>query len=87
MKTAALFRFAALAGAVLGRANPEARALLAAFGQAFGVAFQLADDLEDKDAAADPAALRRQIEEAETFLPAFGRDGETLRTLVRSLAR
>jgi farnesyl diphosphate synthase len=54
MKTGALFRCAAEAGAVLGRASPEERRRLADFGAMLGRAFQLADDLID--ATASPAA-------------------------------
>jgi farnesyl diphosphate synthase len=55
MKTGALFRFAAEAGAIVGRASPGERARLARFGAALGRAFQLADDLIDATAAADTA--------------------------------
>ncbi|MGD9737866.1 MAG: polyprenyl synthetase family protein [Bauldia sp.] len=47
MKTGALFRFAAGAGAILGRASPAEADALSRFGRAFGAAFQLADDLLD----------------------------------------
>ncbi|MEX0853846.1 MAG: polyprenyl synthetase family protein, partial [Bauldia sp.] len=53
MKTGALFRAAAEAGAILGRASLPERDSLARFGAAFGLAFQLADDLID--ATASPA--------------------------------
>jgi farnesyl diphosphate synthase len=53
MKTGALFRYAAEAGAILGRAGPSERASLANFGAALGLAFQLADDLLDATGAAD----------------------------------
>ncbi|MCC6982838.1 MAG: polyprenyl synthetase family protein [Bauldia sp.] len=86
MKTAALFRFAAEAGALLGRAAPAARARLASFGEALGVAFQLADDIADNDAHANPAALARHAEEATRLLAPFGREAETLRALVRFVA-
>jgi farnesyl diphosphate synthase len=55
MKTGALFRHAAEAGAILGRANTTERASLAAFGAALGLAFQLADDLIDATGAAGAA--------------------------------
>jgi len=51
MKTGALFRHAAEAGAILGRAGDKERAGLAAFGAALGLAFQLADDLIDATAS------------------------------------
>ena len=51
MKTGALFRHAAEAGAILGRAGEKERQGLAAFGAALGLAFQLADDLIDATAS------------------------------------
>ncbi|MFA5123177.1 polyprenyl synthetase family protein [Zavarzinia sp.] len=47
MKTGALIQAAAEAGAVLGRASPEARAALRAYAHDVGLAFQIADDLLD----------------------------------------
>ena len=55
MKTGALIRFACEAGAILGRANTEDRARLAAFGDTLGQAFQLADDLIDATGEAKAA--------------------------------
>lgn len=70
LKTGALFRFACLAGALIGQARPAERAALGRFGDKLGAAFQLADDLLDvegeaaalgkatgKDAAAGKATL------------------------------
>lgn len=70
MKTGALIRFAAEAGAIVGGAVSSDRERLAEFGAAVGLAFQLADDLLDltastealgkaagKDAAAGKATL------------------------------
>jgi farnesyl diphosphate synthase len=51
MKTGALFRYAAEAGAVLGHAVPDARRRLAGFGALLGRAFQIADDLIDATAS------------------------------------
>jgi farnesyl diphosphate synthase len=53
MKTGALFQFACDAGAVLGRADGEARAQLVAYATALGQAFQLADDLLDEEGSAE----------------------------------
>jgi farnesyl diphosphate synthase len=47
MKTGALFRYAAEAGAILGRAKEAERMALVRYGAALGAAFQLADDLID----------------------------------------
>ena len=70
MKTGALIRFAARAGAILGQADAAGRAALDRYGAAVGQAFQIADDLLDvesdaatlgkaagKDAAAGKATL------------------------------
>lgn len=70
MKTGALIRFAAAAGAVLARADAATRQRLERFGDVLGYAFQIADDLLDvegstqetgkavaKDAAAGKATL------------------------------
>jgi farnesyl diphosphate synthase len=54
MKTGALFRYAAEAGAIIGRAAASERRALARYGECLGLAFQLADDL--LDATADVAA-------------------------------
>jgi farnesyl diphosphate synthase len=83
MKTGALFRFAAQAGAFLGHAAEDDRHRLLNFGSAFGRAFQIADDLidatalpedvgkaTDKDAARGKATLvgRHGVAEAKTML-------------------
>ena len=70
LKTGALIAFSCEAGAILGRAAPEARAAIAAYGRDLGLAFQIADDLLDvegeqaetgkavgKDAAAGKATV------------------------------
>jgi farnesyl diphosphate synthase len=70
MKTGRLIQFSAEAGAILGRAPPQQRHFLAAYGRDLGAAFQIADDLLDtegtaaetgkttgKDAAAGKATL------------------------------
>jgi farnesyl diphosphate synthase len=55
MKTGALFRHAAEAGAILGRASASDRAALTRYGAALGQAFQLADDLLDATGSAEAA--------------------------------
>ncbi len=70
LKTGRLIQFSAEAGAILGRAAPMQRMMLAAYGRDLGAAFQIADDLLDaegtteetgktagKDAAAGKATL------------------------------
>jgi farnesyl diphosphate synthase len=52
MKTGALLAAAVDIGAILGRANPEQRKALAAYGRALGQAFQIADDLLDAEGEA-----------------------------------
>jgi farnesyl diphosphate synthase len=47
MKTGALLRFAAEAGAIIAGASADDRERLSSFGAAIGLAFQLADDLLD----------------------------------------
>ncbi len=47
MKTGALIRFACVAGAILGRAQPAQREAVETYGAAVGEAFQIADDLLD----------------------------------------
>ena len=53
MKTGALIRFACEAGAILGRASPEEREAVRAFGGNLGVVFQIADDLLDVEGDAE----------------------------------
>jgi farnesyl diphosphate synthase len=53
MKTGALIRFAAEAGAIVAGASADDRERLSSFGAAVGLAFQLADDLLDLTADAE----------------------------------
>ena len=53
MKTGALIRFGAEAGAIISGAGKDERARLARFGAVIGLAFQLADDLLDLRADAE----------------------------------
>jgi farnesyl diphosphate synthase len=55
LKTGRLIQFSAEAGAILGRASPHQRHLLAAYGRDVGAAFQIADDLLDVEST--PEAL------------------------------
>ena len=52
MKTGALLHYAVEAGAILGRADAQARAALSRYGRALGAAFQVADDILDVEADA-----------------------------------
>jgi len=49
LKTGALFASCAEIGAILGKADANARESLVAFGRAIGCAFQIADDLLDRE--------------------------------------
>ncbi|MGE3873636.1 MAG: polyprenyl synthetase family protein, partial [Parvibaculaceae bacterium] len=51
MKTGALFRFACLAGAVLGRADMSERRALTLYADRIGPAFQIADDILDVESS------------------------------------
>lgn len=53
MKTGALIRAACEMGAILGRASPDQRAAMIAYGEALGVAFQISDDLLDAEGSAE----------------------------------
>lgn len=59
MKTGALLNASCEAGAILGRAGPEAFRALKDFARAFGLAFQLSDDLID--AEGDAAVVGKRV--------------------------
>ncbi|WP_029003631.1 polyprenyl synthetase family protein [Azorhizobium doebereinerae] len=59
MKTGALLAASVEAGALLGRATPEERTALAAYGKALGAAFQIADDLLDVEGT--PEAVGKSV--------------------------
>lgn len=52
LKTGALIRFSAEAGAILGQAKPAERAVLRDYAAELGLAFQIADDLLDHEGSA-----------------------------------
>jgi farnesyl diphosphate synthase len=75
MKTGALFRFAATAGAILGQSDP---APLDAYGRAIGLAFQIADDLLDVSSSAatlGKATQKDQVRGKATFVDLLGEAG------------
>jgi farnesyl diphosphate synthase len=89
LKTGALFKFACEAGAVLGRAKPEARRSLLGYATALGQAFQLADDLLDAEgntAKLGKAAAKDAARGKATFIALLGIDGarNKLAALVRA---
>jgi farnesyl diphosphate synthase len=59
MKTGALLRFGAEAGAIFASADADERGALIACGQALGAAFQIADDI--LDAEGDEAAMGKRV--------------------------
>ncbi len=75
MKTGALFRFACMAGAILGGVDP---APLNAYGSAIGLAFQIADDLLDVSSSATALGKATQKDQARgkaTFVDLLGESG------------
>lgn len=77
LKTGALIRFAAEAGAILGRANPAERSAVIKYAEAVGLAFQISDDLLDTegDAAAVGKATGKDAAAGKaTFVSLLGAD-------------
>jgi farnesyl diphosphate synthase len=64
LKTGRLIQFSAEAGAILGRAPPMQRHLLAAYGRDVGAAFQIADDLLDAEGSAEETGKRTGKDQA-----------------------
>jgi farnesyl diphosphate synthase len=58
LKTGRLIQFSAEAGAILGRAGPMQRHVLAAYGRDLGAAFQIADDLLDAEGSTEETGKR-----------------------------
>src|SRR4051812_5977842 len=78
MKTGAILAFSVEAGAILGRADPEARQALLAYGRALGAAFQVADDLLDREQSADVMGKRTGKDREKgkaTLVDLLGLDG------------
>jgi farnesyl diphosphate synthase len=64
LKTGRLIQFSAEAGAILGRAAPMQRHLLAAYGRDLGAAFQIADDLLDAEGSPEETGKRTGKDQA-----------------------
>ena len=82
MKTGALIRFSAEAGAVLACAAPEKRRALRTYGETLGAAFQIADDLLDAegDAHATGKAVGKDAAAGKaTFVTVLGVEGARAR--------
>ena len=89
MKTGALIRFSAEAGAILASASSTQRAALRTYGEALGAAFQIADDLLDAegDAAATGKAVGKDAAAGKaTFVTVLGVDGARRRLTELSAA-
>ncbi len=87
LKTGRLIQFSAEAGAILGRAGPVQRHLLAAYGRDLGAAFQIADDVLDAVGTADEIGKTAGKDAASgkaTLLAALGL--ERAREQARALA-
>jgi farnesyl diphosphate synthase len=82
LKTGALIAFATESGAILGRADPAARAALRRYARALGIAFQIQDDVLDVagDAEAAGKALRKDGAAGKaTFVSLLGLEGARAR--------
>lgn len=82
MKTGALIRFSAEAGAILAGAAPEQRRALRTYGEALGAAFQIADDLLDAEGDADATGKAVGKDAAAgkaTFVTVLGVEGARAR--------
>ena len=78
MKTGGLLTFSAEAGAIMARAEPDARACIAAYGRALGAAFQVADDILDVEGAAGKVGKRTGKDREKgkaTVVDALGLEG------------
>ena len=93
LKTGALICFSCEAGAILGRANREARTAVRSFAQDLGLAFQIVDDL--LDAESSPEVLGKPTGQDEalgkaTFVALLGMEGarqEAARLAARAASR
>jgi farnesyl diphosphate synthase len=85
LKTGALIRVSALAGAILGEADDAARGALKGYSEALGLAFQIADDLLDAESTTEalgkPAGQDSGADKA-TFVALMGIEGARARAHV-----
>jgi len=92
LKTGALIRYGARAGAILGRATPEEEAALDAYAADLGLVFQIADDLLDVTATTESLGKPANQDEGNakaTFVRLLGLDGarhEAARITDRAIA-
>ena len=78
LKTGALIRYAAEAGAILAGVNDERRQAIRVYGRDIGTAFQVADDVLDTTASAEELGKTAGKDEASgksTYVPLLGIDG------------
>lgn len=78
MKTGALFRFACLAGAILGKASAAEREALTLYAERIGLAFQITDDIldvESSSAALGKATNKDKAAGKATFVDLLGLEG------------
>ena len=77
LKTGALFRFAVLAGCMIGKASQEETEISIEFAEKFGLAYQIADDIADEHgekAETDWGSAAGLTLEASNFVTIFGVD-------------
>jgi farnesyl diphosphate synthase len=78
MKTGALFRFACLSGAIMGKAGERERSALSLYADRVGLAFQIADDIldvESSSAALGKATGKDKAAGKATFVDLLGLAG------------
>ncbi|WP_414473004.1 polyprenyl synthetase family protein [Microvirga sp. M2] len=78
MKTGAILTFSVEAGAILAKADEQARRSLAEYGRALGAAFQVADDILDREASEEALGKRTGKDQEKgkaTLVDLLGMDG------------
>jgi len=78
MKTGAILTFSVEAGAILAKADNNARRSLVEYGRALGAAFQVADDILDREASAEALGKRTGKDQEKgkaTLVDLLGMDG------------